>query len=67
MKILDASHGTYETIHVDTKPLDAGWYIRFSSSEWYHKIDRNGGTWLFIYDPATHEDAYKEWKKKTSK
>lgn len=61
MKILKVIKGDYELIYTDAKPKEAGVYRRYAKSEWEHLIDRNGGTWLKIYDFTFLEKAYEEW------
>ena len=72
MKILRVESGEYETIYTDAKPKEAGVYRRiytegeFPTFSWEHQIDRNGGTWLRLFDETTLEEAYQEFMRKQS-
>jgi len=69
MKILRIEKGEYITVYTDVKPEGSGVYRRnyidgkFPTFSWEHLIDRNGGTWLRLFDHEQIEDAYKQWIK----
>ena len=67
MKILKVIVGTYETVYTDLKPEGSGIYRRNFTGTWEHLIDRNGRTWLRLFDHEQIEYLYQEWQKKESK
>ena len=64
MKILSVTKKEIEVIETDDIFLNM--YLRFSDKDYYHEIDRNGGTYLKVNDSTNLEEARNQWMKKTS-
>lgn len=69
MKVLRVEKGEHETVYTDVKPEGAGVYRRnftdgeFPTFAWEHLIDRNGGTWLRLFDHEQLEKVYRKYLK----
>jgi len=59
MKIISVIKKAYEEIETDEEFLNV--YLKFPDGSYYHKIDRNGGTYLRVNDTTNLENASEEW------
>ena len=67
IEIKEIIEGKLEIVHIKAVPEAAGVYIRFGNGDWFHLIDRNGGTYLRVFDPQFFETAYQLWKRNEQK